>query len=74
MKFRSKRYKKIKENHIRDNKLELKEVFDLLKKNSNTKFDESIDVSLKLNLKTSKGGDFNLRTVIKLPNSSGKKK
>ena len=73
MKFRSKRYKKIKENHIRDNKLELKEVFDLLKKNSNTKFDESIDVSLKLNLKTSKGGDFNLRTAIKLPNSSGKK-
>ena len=28
---------------------------------------------LKLNLKQSKGGDFNLRTVIKLPKGSGKK-
>ena len=38
-----------------------------------TKFDESIDISLKLNIKQSKGGDFNLRTVVKLPNSNGKK-
>ena len=37
------------------------------------KFDESIDVSLKINLKQSKGGDFNLRTVVNLPNGSGKK-
>ena len=36
-------------------------------------FDESIDVSLKINLKQSKGGDFSLRTVVKLPNGSGKK-
>ena len=55
-------------------KIELKEVFDLLKKNSTTKFDESIDVSLRINLKQSKGGDLSLRTVVKLPNSSGKKK
>ena len=48
-------------------------MIDLVKKNCNTKFDESIDVSLKINLKQSKGGDFNLRTVIKLPNGSGKK-
>ena len=45
----------------------------MVKKNSNTKFDESIDVSLRINLKQSKGGDFSLRTVIKLPNGSGKK-
>ena len=32
-----------------------------------------INLSLKINLKQSKGGDFNLRTVVKLPNGSGKK-
>ena len=29
---------------------------------------------MKLNLKQSKGGDFSLRTVVKLPNGSGKNK
>ena len=28
---------------------------------------------MRINLKQTKGGDFNLRTVIKLPNGSGKK-
>ena len=51
----------------------MKEIVELLKKNSTSKFDESIDVSLRLNLKQSKGGDLSLRTVIKLPNGSGKK-
>ena len=54
-------------------KLISKEILDLVKKNSTTKFDESIDVSLKINLKQSKGGDFSLRTVVNLPNGSGKK-
>ena len=54
-------------------KLMLKKLLDLVKKNSTTKFDESIDVSLKINLKQSKGGDFSLRTVVNLPNGSGKK-
>ena len=54
-------------------KLILKKQLDLVKKNSTTKFDESIDVSLKINLKQSKGGDFSLRTVVNLPNGSGKK-
>jgi large subunit ribosomal protein L1 len=73
MKKRSKRYKKLIEFSTKDKKIELKEIFDLVKKTSTTKFDESIDVSLRINLKQSKGGDFNLRTVIKLPNGSGKK-
>ena len=30
-------------------------------------------LSLRINLKQSKGGDFSLRTVVKLPNGSGKK-
>ena len=58
---------------IKGKKVELKEIIDLVKKTSTTKFDESIDISMKINLKQSKGGDFNLRTVIKLPQGSGKK-
>ena len=46
---------------------------ELIKKNCTTKFDESVDVSLKINLKQSKGGDLSLRTVVNLPNGSGKK-
>ena len=73
MKKRSKRYKEILNNLVKDKKLETKNLLDLVKKNSTSKFDESIDVSLRINLKQSKGGDFSLRTVINLPNGSGKK-
>ena len=73
MKNNSKRYKEIFKNAIKDKKIAVKEAIDLVKKNSTTKFDESIDVSLKINLKQSKGGDFSLRTVVNLPNGSGKK-
>ena len=73
MKKNSKRYKEILKNAIKDKKINAKEALDLVKKNSTTKFDESIDVSLKINLKQSKGGDFSLRTVVNLPNGSGKK-
>ena len=73
MKKNSKRYKEILKNSIKDKKISLKEALDLVKKNSTVKFDESIDVSFKINLKQSKGGDFSLRTVVKLPNGSGKK-
>ena len=73
MKKRSKRYNSLKKNIIKDKKLSAKEIIDLVKRNSNTKFDESIDVCLRINLKQSKGGEFNLRTTVKLPNGSGKK-
>ena len=73
MKNRSKRYKNLLKTSVKDKKLIAKDVIDLLKKDSNIKFDESIDVSLRINLKQSKGGDFNLRTTVKLPNGSGKK-
>ena len=73
MKKNSKRYKEILKSAIKDKKISAKEALDLVKKNSTTKFDESIDVSLKINLKQSKGGDFSLRTVVNLPNGSGKK-
>ena len=54
----SKRYKEILKNSIRGKKVDIKEAIELVKKNSTTKFDESIDVSLKINLKQSKGGDL----------------
>ena len=73
MKQNSKRYKEIFKSAVKDKKISLKDAIDLVKKNSTAKFDESIDVSLKINLKQSKGGDFSLRTVVNLPNGSGKK-
>ena len=73
MKKNSKRYKEISKNAIKDKRISAKEALELVKKNSTTKFDESVDVSLTINLKQSKGGDLNLRTVVNLPNGSGKK-
>tara|TARA_B100001121_G_scaffold299372_1_gene308031 strand:- start:929 stop:1615 length:687 start_codon:yes stop_codon:yes gene_type:complete len=73
MKKRSKRYKQILKSAIKGKKITSKDALDLIKKNSNTKFDESIDVSLRINLKQSKGGDLSLRTTVNLPNGSGKK-
>jgi len=73
MKNKSKRYKEILKSGIKDKKISAKEALDLVRKNSTTKFDESIDVSLRINLKQSKGGDLSLRTVVNLPNGSGKK-
>ena len=73
MKKRSKRYKEILKKAVKNKKIAVKEILEMVKKNSTTKFDESIDVSLKINLKQSKGGDFSLRTVVNLPNGSGKK-
>ena len=73
MKKRSKRYKELTKFKNKDKKIDLKNVIDLVKKTSTCKFDESIDVSVRINLKQSKGGDFNLRTVVNLPEGSGKK-
>jgi len=73
MSKRSKRYKNLLKTKLTDKKKEVKEIIDLLKKDTTTKFDESVDVSLRINLKQSKGGDLSLRNIIKLPNGSGKK-
>ena len=73
MRKHSKRYKELLKSIPKDKKIELKEIIDLVKKNSTTKFDESIDISLRINLKQSKGGDLSLRTIVNLPNGSGKK-
>ena len=72
MKKRSKRYKLIEKKKVKD-KLAFDKSLDLVKETCTTKMDESIDLSIRINTKQSKGGDFNLRTVVKLPNGNGKK-
>ena len=73
MKKRSKRYKNLKKL-IKEKKVNSFEIaLNELKKMANPKFSESIDVSLKINLKKVKGSENNLRNVIELPNGNGKK-
>ena len=69
----SKRYNELLKNSKDFKSTDLKEIIEMIKKNSTSKFDESIDVSLRIGLKQSKGGDFNLRTVTQLPAGTGKK-
>jgi len=68
----SKRYKKLFETSKEKVSLKIDDVIGKVKKNCTSKFDESIDVSLLLNLKQKKE-EFNLRTTVKLPNGNGKK-
>ncbi|MDC0449706.1 50S ribosomal protein L1 [Pelagibacteraceae bacterium] len=73
MKKKSKRFKEILKISKDFKSKDVKEILELIKKNSTAKFDESIDVSLRIGLKQSKGGDFSLRTVTQLPSGTGKK-
>tara|TARA_B110000967_G_C18749634_1_gene492121 strand:+ start:313 stop:1005 length:693 start_codon:yes stop_codon:yes gene_type:complete len=73
MKKNSKRYKELQKNSKNFKSNDIKEILEIVKKNSTAKFDESIDISLRIGLKQSKGGDFNLRTVTQLPAGTGKK-
>ena len=68
----SKRYKKIFETSKNSKAATLEEAIKKIKNNCTTKFDESIDVSLNLNLKQKKE-EMSLRTVVNLPNGNGKK-
>jgi len=68
----SKRFKKILENIKDKSAFKIEDAINIVKKNCTTKFDESIDVSLLLNLKQKKE-EFTLRTVVNLPNGNGKK-
>ena len=68
----SKRYKKLIKTYS-NNKAETLEVaIKKIKENCTTKFDESIDVTLNLNLKQKKE-ETNLRTIVNLPHGNGKK-
>ena len=68
----SKRFIKISESKEKINLDTIEKLIPLIKKNCNTKFDESIDLSLQINNKQKKN-EINLRTVLNLPSGSGKK-
>ena len=68
----SKRYKKLVETSKVNKAETIEESVKKIKQNCTAKFDESIDVSLNLNLKQKKE-ELNLRTLVNLPNGNGKK-
>tara|TARA_B100000029_G_scaffold473830_1_gene515578 strand:- start:809 stop:1498 length:690 start_codon:yes stop_codon:yes gene_type:complete len=71
-KKQSKRYKKLFDM-TKEKKIEtIDDAIKKVKNNCTTKFNESIDVSFLLNLK-SKKEEVNLRTLVNLPNGNGKK-
>ena len=68
----SKRFKKLPEK-TRDLQSETAEkLIPVIKQNCTTKFDESLDLSFKINNKQKKN-EINIRTVINLPGGSSKK-
>ena len=68
----SKRYKKLIDTFKVKKIASLEETIEKVKESSTAKFDESIDVSLNLNLKQKKE-EVSLRTVVNLPHGNGKK-
>jgi len=70
--FRSKLYKSQSECYDRQQKYTVVETFDILKKMSHVKFDETVDVAFKLGIDPKKS-DQNVRGAIPLPKGTGKK-
>ena len=68
----SKRYKKLLELTKNKKTESISDAITKVKANCTSKFEESIDVSFLLNLK-SKKEETNLRTIVNLPNGNGKK-
>ena len=67
----SKRYKKLPENTEELPAEKIKDLLNSIKSNCTTKFDESIDLSIRINNKQKKN-EINLRTVVNLPAGTGK--
>ena len=73
MRNRSKRYKNLLESLKKKEYKNLDQIIKELKNGSGVKFVESIDLSLKINLKKIKGAENSLRTLVELPHGNGKK-
>ena len=67
----SKRYKKLPENTKELPPEKIQDILKLIKSNCTTKFDESVDLSFRINNKQKKS-EINLRTVVNLPGGTGK--
>jgi len=71
MTLRSKRYKNNLEKYDESKIYSLEEGIELIKETSNIKFDETLDISINLNIDPT-FSDQNVRGVINLPNGIGK--
>ena len=69
--MKSKRYKKLPEKTNELPSAKFDSVLNLIKSNCTTKFDESVDLSFRINNKQKKN-EVNLRTVVNLPGGTGK--
>ena len=67
----SKRYKKLPENTKDLNPETIGNILNTIRTNCTSKFDESVDLSFRINNKQKKN-EINLRTVINLPGGTGK--
>jgi large subunit ribosomal protein L1 len=67
----SKRYNKLPTDTKDLNPEPLEKILNIVKSNCTTKFDESIDLSFRINNKQKKN-EINLRTVVNLPGGTGK--
>ena len=67
----SKRYKKLPENTKELPAENIQNILKLIKSNCTTKFDESVDLSFRINNKQKKN-EINLRTIVNLPSGTGK--
>ena len=68
----SKRYQALPQETRKLKQDTIENLLQVVKKNCTTKFDESIDVNFKLNLKQKKS-EVNIRTILNLPGGTGKK-
>ena len=69
--MKSKRYKKLPENTKELQSEKIDKILSSVKSNCTTKFDESVDLSFRINNKQKKN-EINLRTVVNLPGGTGK--
>ena len=69
--MKSKRYKNLPENTRELQANTIDKILNIIKTNCTTKFDESIDLSLRINNKQKKN-EINLRTIVNLPGGTGK--
>ena len=69
--MKSKRYKKLPQNTKELKSDSIEKVLRDIKNNCTTKFDESIDLSFRINNKQKKS-EVNLRTVVNMPGGTGK--
>ena len=69
--MKSKRYKKLPNDTKNLPSEKFEKILSIVKSNCNTKFDESVDLSFRINNKQKKN-EINLRTIVNLPGGTGK--